>query len=77
MTAPTFVTAVVRDHTTQGVTPGSLDAWEGRSLVNTCLNGASEQSIGIYAKNRCQWSGRLIHLELGPHRYGHLKPQGP
>ena len=23
--------------------------------MNTCLNGASEESIGIYTKTRCQW----------------------
>ena len=44
--------------------PGS-DTWEPRSL-----GGASEESIGIYTKGRCQWSGCLIHLELEPRRYG-------
>ena len=38
----------------------------GRNLVNTCPNGASEESIGIYAKSRCQWSGRLPDLEPKP-----------
>ena len=65
-TVPNFVNVVVRDSTAQGVTPGSLEAWEERNSVNTCLNGASEESIGIYTKSRCQWSGRLIHLEPGP-----------
>ena len=76
-TAPNSVSAVVRDNTTQGVTPGSPKAWEGRNLVNTCPNGASEESIGIYEKSRCQWSGCLIDLEPEPQSYGHLKPQGP
>ena len=52
--------AVVRDNIVQGVTPGSPKSLEGRNSVNTCPNGASEEFIGIYAKNRCQWSGRLI-----------------
>ena len=28
--------------------------------MNTCPNGANEESIDIYAKSRCQCSGRLI-----------------
>ena len=59
---------------TQGVTPGSPDSLEGRNSVNNCSTGASEESIGIYAKSRCQWSGRLIELEPGPQSYGRLKP---
>ena len=51
------VSAVVRDSTPQGVTRGSPDSLEGRNLVYYCSNGASEESIGIYAKSRCQWSG--------------------
>ena len=50
----------------QHVTPRSLDPLEGRNSVNTYSNGASEESIGIYAKSRCQWSGRLIDLEPEP-----------
>ena len=65
------------DSIAQRVMPMSSKAWEGRNLVNTCLNGASEESIGIYAKSRCQWSGRLIDLEPGPQSYGSLKPPGP
>ena len=76
-TAPSCVSAVVRDSTPQGVTPGSPDSLEGRNSVATCSNGASEESIGIYAKSRCQWSGRSIELEPGPQSYGRLKPQGP
>ena len=51
---PNSVSAMVRDNTPQGVTPGSHDSLEGRNLVNTYLNGASEELIGIYAKSRCQ-----------------------
>ena len=56
----------MRDSTAQGVMPGNPEAWEGRNLVNTCSNGASEESIGIYAKSKCQWSDCLIHLEPRP-----------
>ena len=52
--------AVARDRTIQGVTPGSSNSLEGRNSVNTCSNGASEESIGIYAKSRCPWSGCSI-----------------
>ena len=76
-TAPSSLSAVVRDSAPQGVTPGSPDFLEGRISVNTCSNGASEESIGIYTKSKCQWSGRSIELELGPQSYGRLKPQGP
>ena len=67
----------MRDSTAQGVMPGSPEAWEGLNSVNTCSNGASEESIGIYAKNKCQWNGQSIDLELRPQSYGRLKPQGP
>ena len=76
-TAPSCVSAVVRDSTPQGVTPGSPDSLEGRNSVDICSNGASEESIGIYTKRRFQWSGRLIELEPRTRCYGHLKPQGP
>ena len=76
-TAPSCVSAVVRDSTPQGVTPGSPDYLEGRNSFDTCSNGASEESIGIYAKSRCQWSGRLIELVRGPQSSGHLKAHGP
>ena len=76
-TAPTSVSAVVRDSTPEGMTPGSPDSMEGRNSVNNCSNGASEESIGIYAKSRCQWSSRLIDSEPRPQSYGRLKPQGP
>ena len=76
-TTPSSVSAVVRDSTPQGVTPGSPDSLEGRNSVITCSNGASDEPIGIYAKSRCQWSGRSIDLELGPQSYCRLKPQGP
>ena len=67
----------MKDSTAQGVRPGSLEAWEGLNLVITCPKGASEESIGIYAKSRCQCSGRLIDLEFKPQRYGRLELQGP
>ena len=55
--ALTSVSAVVRDSTPQGVMPGSPDSLEGRNLVDTCSNGASEEPIGIYAKSKClEWS---------------------
>ena len=56
----------VRDNTPQGVTPKSSNSLEGRNSVNTYSNGASEESIGIYAKSRCQWSGFSMNLEPGP-----------
>ena len=76
-TAPTFVSAMVRDSTPQGVMPGNPDSLEGRNSVDTCSNGVNKESISIYAKSRCQWSGRLTDLEPGPQSYGRLKPQGP
>ena len=76
-TVPCSVSAVVRDNSAQRVTPGSPEAWEERNSMNTCSNGASEESIGIYAKSRCQWSGCLINLDPRPRKYGRLKPQGP
>ena len=76
-TAPSCVSAVVRDSTPQAVTPGSPDSLEGRNLVDTCSNGASDEPISIYAKRRCQRTGRSIELEPGPQSYGRLKPKGP
>ena len=52
-TSPSSVSDVVRDSTPEGVTPGSPDSLEGHNSVDTCSNGASEESIGIYAKSRC------------------------
>ena len=76
-TAPSSMSDVVMDSIVQGVMSGSPEAYEGRNLVNTCPNGASEEIIGIYAKSRCQWFGRSINLEPRPQRYGYLKLQGP
>ena len=76
-TAPNIGSVVVRDNIVQGVTPGSLESLEGRNSMNTCLNGANEESIDIYAKNKCLWIGRLIKKELKQGRYGYLNPQGP
>ena len=56
---------------------GSPESLKGRNLVNTSPNGASKESIGIYAKSRCQWSGSSIKIELGPGRYGRLNPKEP
>ena len=67
----------MRDSIVQGVTPGSLETLEGRNSVNTCSNGASEESIGIYAKSRCQWIGCLIETKLEIGRYSCLKLHGP
>ena len=53
-TAPNTRSDVVRDSTAQGVKPASPESLEGRNLVNTCPNGANEESIDIYAKSRCQ-----------------------
>ena len=64
-TALSIGSAVVRDSPVQGVMLGSPKSLEVRNLVNTCPNGASEESIGIYAKSRCRWIGRLIKTELG------------
>ena len=72
--APNTGSAVVRDSTVHGVTPGSPKSLEGHNLVNTCPNGASEESIGIYSKSRCQWSGQLIKKKLELGRYGRLNP---
>ena len=74
---PNTKSVVVRDNTVHGVTLGSLESLEGRNSVNTCPNGASEKSIGIYSNSRCQWSGRLIKTKLGRGRYGRLNLQGP
>ena len=74
---PSSVSVVVRDSTAHGVTPRSPEAWEEHNSVYTCPNGASEESINIYAKSRCQWSGHSIDLEPKPRNYGHLKPQEP
>ena len=52
--------AVVRDNIVQGVMPESPESLKGHNSVNTCSNGASEESIDIYSKNRCQWTGCLI-----------------
>ena len=67
----------MRESTAQGVTPESPDSLEERNSVNSCLNGASEESIGIYAKSRCQWSDCLTALEPAPQSYGRLKLSGP
>ena len=42
------------------MTPGSPESLEGRNSASTCPNGTSEESISIYSKSRCHWSGRSI-----------------
>ena len=59
-TAPSTGSDVVRDNTVQGVTPWNPESLEGCNSVSTCLNEASEESISIFTKSRCQWIGRLI-----------------
>ena len=75
--APNTESVVVRDSIVQGLTPGSPESLEGHNSRNTCPNEASEESIGIYAKSKCQWNGRSIKTKLGQGRYGFLNPQGP
>ena len=60
--------------TVQGVTLGSPESLEGFNSMNNCPNGASEESIGIYTKSRCQWSSCLIKTKFGQGRYGRLNP---
>ena len=43
---------MVRDNTAQEVMPKNCKSWEERNSFNTCPIKASEESIGIYAKNR-------------------------
>ena len=71
-TAPSIGSAVVRDNIVQRVMLGSPESLEGHNSMNICLNGASEESIGIHAKNRCKWTGCLIKIKLGLGRYGRL-----
>ena len=56
--------AMMRDNIAKRLTPETLKAWTGCNSLNTCLNGTNEESITIYAKNRCQWSGCLIETKL-------------
>ena len=76
-TPPNIKSVVVMDNRAQGVTHRSLESLEGHNLVNTCPNGASEESIGIYAKSRCQWNGCLIKTKLRQGRYDRFNLQGP
>ena len=43
--------------------PGGPEAWKERNSVNTCSIETSEDSIDIYAKSGCQWSGHSIALK--------------
>ena len=62
--APSTGSVVVRHSAVQGVTLRSPESLEGHNSVNSCPNGASVESIGIYAKSRCQWNGCLIKKSL-------------
>ena len=42
-------------------------------FLDAYLNLANYYFIGIYAKNRCRWSGCLIELEISWQRFGGLK----
>jgi len=57
-------------------TPGSPESSKWHNFVNTCPNGASEESIGIYGKSRCRWTGRLMETVIGGGCYGRFKPMG-
>ena len=59
-TAPSIESVVARDSTVQGVMPRSSKSLEGHNSLNTCSNEASEESIRIYTKIKCQWSGCAI-----------------
>ena len=68
---------MARDITVQGMMLGSPESLEGRNSLNTCPNGASEESIDIYTKIKYQWNGCAIKIKLGQGRYGRLKLQSP
>ena len=44
--------------------------------LNICMNGANEESIRIYAKSKCQWSGWLIKVKIIQQFYGGLELLG-
>ena len=49
-----LVEALSRDSAGLGRSPGSPDSSEGHNSLDTCPNGTSEVSIGIYATSRCR-----------------------
>ena len=55
---------VMRDSRIQGEMLESPKSLEEHNSLNTRLNLASEESIGIYAKSRCQWTSCLIKKSL-------------
>ena len=63
-TALNTKSVVVRNSTVQRVNPRSPESLEGRNSLITFSNRASKESIGIYTKKRCQWSGCLIKKSL-------------
>jgi hypothetical protein len=40
------------------------------------MNGANDNSISIYMKNKCRWTGYLIKSEIERQNYGSLKLMG-
>ena len=44
--------------------PGSPKSLERRNSPNAYPNGASEESIGIYTKSKCQWTSCLMKKNL-------------
>jgi hypothetical protein len=46
------------------------------NFLDTCVNGTSEVSIGIYVKCRLRYSGWLLDSETPHGSYGGLKLQG-
>ena len=65
-TMPNTRSAMVRNNNAHGMMPETSKAWEGHNSLNTCLDEASEESIAIYAKSRCQWNGGLIDSNPEP-----------
>ena len=56
---------VVWNSSAQEVMPRTFKAWKECISFNTCMNGASDESISIYTKNRCQWSGFYFFIFYG------------
>ena len=54
----------------------TLGAWKGPNYFVICPNRASDVLINIYAKNRCQWNGRLIETKFKQRNYANLKLVG-
>ena len=76
-TTPSSRSAMMWNNIAQEVMLGTPTAWKEHNSFNTCPNGASDEFIGIYAKNRCHWSNFLIESKPRLGRYACLKLQGP